>query len=63
MSDKPKPMILLNFRGVRISKSLDTVQQFKKCLDFLFDEEDYIQSIIDSIEENVRINKEDNTND
>ena len=57
MSDKPKPMIELNFRGVRISKSLDTVQQFKKCLDFLFDEEDYIQSIIDSIEENVKINE------
>ena len=58
MSDKPKPMIELNFRGVRISKSIDTVQQFKKCLDFLFDEEDYIQSIIDSIEENVKINEE-----
>ena len=59
MGTKELPMIELNFRGVRISKSLDTVTQFKKCLDFLFDEEDYIQGIIDSIEGNVKINNEE----
>lgn len=53
MGTKELPMILLNFRGIKISKTLDTVDQFKRCLEFLYDE-DYRNSLI----ENVKINEE-----
>ena len=46
---KDPPMILLNFRGIKISKALDTVEQFRKCLEFLYDEEDYINGVIESV--------------
>lgn len=36
---KELPQIQLNFRGVKISKTLDTVAQFKQCLEFLYGED------------------------
>ena len=54
MGTKELPMILLNFRGIKISKTLDTVDQFKRCLEFLYDDEDYRNSLT----ENVKINEE-----
>lgn len=40
MKDLPK--IELNFRGCKISKTLDTVKQFTDCLAFLYREEEQI---------------------
>lgn len=37
---KTKPQIQLNFRGTKISKTLDTVDQFRRCLEFLYDEDE-----------------------
>ena len=56
MGNKELPMILLNFRGIKISKTLDTVDQFKRCLEFLYDDEDYRNSLIENVKINEGIN-------
>lgn len=35
---KTPPRIDLEFRGVKISKTLETAAQFRKCLEFLYEE-------------------------